>query len=150
MEEYTKNDYVSAYIISVHSLITDYKIAIIGSAFGIIENCAVLEADSLVILIDSYMVFFNLITRILELKKEVIDFSTGIGIYAFDNGYIVHGEVDIIKVDKLGNKIWSFCGRDIWTRPNGEQSIIIQKDRLSLTDFEGSKYYLDSWGNEIK
>lgn len=121
MEEYTRNDYVSAYSVSVRSLITDYKMVIIGRAYGSIENCAVLEGGSLVILIDNYMVFFNLNTQILELKKKVIDFGTGIEIYAFDNGYIV----------------------------NGEPSLIIQRDRLLLTDFEGFEYYLDRWGNAI-
>lgn len=149
MEEYTRNDYVSAYSVSVRSLITDYKIAIIGRAYGSVENCAVLEGDRLVILIDNYMVFFDLITQNIELRVKVIDLGTGIEIYAFDNGYIVNGEVDIIKVDKLGNKIWSFSGRDVWARSNGESSINIQRDRLLLTDFEGCKYHLDKWGKEI-
>jgi len=149
MEEYIRNDYVSAYSVSVHSLITDYKIAIIGRAYGSVENCAVLEGDRLVILIDDYMVSFDLIVQNLELKIKVIDFGTGIEIYAFDDGYIVNGEVDIIKVDKLGNKIWSFSGRDIWVRPNGESSINIQNDRLLLIDFEGYEYHLDKWGKEI-
>jgi len=149
MEEYTRNDYVSAYSVSVHSLITDYKIAIIGRGYGSIENCAVLEGDRLVILIDDYLVSFDLITQNLEWKIKVIDFGTGIEIYAFDNGYIVNGEVDIIKVDKLGNKIWSFSGRDIWVRPNGESSTNIQIGSLLLIDFEGYEYLLDKWGKEI-
>lgn len=149
MEEYTRNDYVSAYSISVCSLIPDYKVAIIGRAYGSIENCAVLEGDRLIILIDNYMVFFDLISKKLELKIKIIDFGTGIEIYAYDNGYIVNGEVDIIKVDKYGNKIWSFSGRNIWVRPNGESSINIQRDRLLLTDFAGYKYHLDKWGKEI-
>lgn len=69
--------------------------------------------------------------------------------YPFDDGYIVNGEVYVIKVDKLGNKIWSFSGRDIWVRPNGESSISIQRDSLLLTDFEGYEYHLDKWGKEI-
>jgi hypothetical protein len=149
MEEYIRNDYVSAYSVSVRSLVTDYKIAIIGRGYGSVENCAVLEDDRLIILIDNYIVFFDLIAQNLQLKMKVIDFGTGIEIYAFDDGYIVNGEVDIIKVDKLGNKIWSFSGRDIWVRPNGESSISIQKDSLILTDFEGYAYHLDKWGKEI-
>lgn len=149
MERYIRNDYVSAYSVSVSSSAIDYRIAIIGRGYGSVENCAVLEDDRLVILIDNYMAFFDLITQNLELKIKVIDFGTGIELYPFDDGYIVNGEVDVIKVDKLGNKIWSFSGRDIWVRPNGESSISIQRDSLLLTDFEGYEYHLDKWGKEI-
>lgn len=149
MEEFTRDDYISTFSVSVRSLIVNYKIAIIGRAYGSVENCAVLEGDRLVILIDDYMVFLDLPTKKLELKIKLIDFGAGIEIYAFDNGYIVNGEVDIIKVDKLGNKVWEFSGRDIWVRPNGESSINIQGDRILLIDFEGYQYYLDKWGKEI-
>lgn len=149
MEEFTRDDYISTFSVSVRSLVVNYKIAIIGRAYGSVENCAVLEGDRLVILIDDYMVFLDLPTKKLELKIKLIDFGTGIEIYAFDNGYIVNGEVDIIKVDKLGNKVWEFSGRDIWVRPNGESSINIQGDRILLVDFEGYQYYLDKWGKEI-
>lgn len=49
----------------------------------------------------------------------------------------VHGEIEIVKVNKFGSKIWSFSGRDIWVRPNGESSVSILEDSILLTDFEG-------------
>ena len=149
IEEYSRNDYVYAYSVLVRSLVIEYKIAFIGRGYGSVENCAVLEDNTLVILIDNYLVFIDLITQNLLLKIKVIDFGTGIEIYAFDDGYIVNGEVDIIKVDKLGNKIWSFSGGDVWVRPDGESSISIQRDKLLLTDFEGYEYHLNRLGKEI-
>lgn len=149
IEKYSRNDFVCAYSVSVHNTIADYKIAIIGSAYGSVENCAVLEDNRLAILIDDYMVFFDLITQNLELKIKVLDFGTGIELYAFDDGYIVNGEVDIIKVDKLGNRSWNFSGRDIWVRPDGKPSINILGDSLLLTDFQGYNYHLDKLGKEI-
>lgn len=149
MEEYNRNDFVCAYCICIHSLMLDYKIAIIARAYGSIENCAVLEDNRLVFLADDYVVFFDLIAQTLEKKIKVFGFGTGIEIYPFDNGYIVNGEVDIIKIDKSGNKIWSFSGRDIWVTPNGESSINILGDSILLTDFEGYTYHLDKLGREI-
>lgn len=149
MEEYSRNDFVCAYCISVHSLMDDYKIALVGRAYGNIENCALLEDNRLVILVDDYIVFFDLIAKNLEMKIKVLDFGTGIEIYPFDDGYIVNGEVFIIKVDKSGKKIWDFGGRDIWVKPNGESSINILGDSLLLTDFEGYNYYVDKYGKEI-
>ncbi|WP_042333702.1 hypothetical protein [Desulfosporosinus meridiei] len=66
----------------------------------------------------------------------ILSFGTGIEIYPFDDGYIVNGEIDIIKVDKFVNKVWDFSGRDIWVRPNSESSIKILDDSLFLTDWE--------------
>lgn len=93
---------------------------------------------------------FNLSTRKLENMKKVIDFGTGMEIYTFDGGYIINGEIDIIKVDKSGNKIWSFSGRDIWVTLNGEDALQINGDKLILTDFNGDIYKVDKYGKEIK
>lgn len=150
MENYNRNDFVCAYRISVHSLIEDYKVALIGRAYGSIENCAVLEDNSLVILVDDYLVFYDLISKNIEKKIRVLDFGTGIEIYPYDDGYIINGEVDIIKVDKLGNRSWSFSGRDIWARPNGDSSINILGDSILLTDFQGFNYHLNKLGMEFQ
>lgn len=147
MEDYSRNDFVCAYCVSVCSPTDDYKVAIIGRAYGSVENCAVLEDSRIVILIDDYLVFFDLNSQKLEIKMKVLEFGTGIGIYPFVDEYIVNGEVDIIKVDKLGSIVWDFSGRDIWVRPNGESSIKIVGEDLILTDFEGYTYHLDKWGN---
>lgn len=68
----------------------------------------------------------------------------------FDGGYIINGEIDIIKVDKSGNKIWSFSGRDIWVTLNGEDALQINGNKLILTDFNGDIYKVDKYGKEIK
>ena len=150
-EGYNRNDFICAYSVSIQDSLRDrdYKVAIIGRAYGSVENSAVLEENRLVVLVDNYLVFFDLTAQQLENKILILDFGTGIEIYPFDEGYIVNGETDIIKVDKFGNKVWDFSGRDIWVRPNGEPSIKILGDSLLLTDWEGNKYHLDKLGREI-
>lgn len=149
MEDYREFDLLSSYIISIHSSQANYKIAFIGSAYGGIDNCAVLEDSRLIILVDDYIVFYDLIYKSMIMKIKVIDFGSGLEMYPFDDGYIINGEVDIIKIDKLGNRVWSFSGRDIWARPSGESSINISEDSIFLTDFEGFNYHLDKWGKEL-
>lgn len=149
-EDYSRNDYICAYCITVNNNIDIYKIAIIARGYGKVDKCAILEEDRLVVLADNYIVFFNLSTRKLGNMKEVIDFGTGMEIYTFDGGYIINGELDIIKVDKSGNKIWSFSGRDIWVTLNGEDAIQIDGNKLILTDFNGDAYKVDKHGKEIK
>ena len=149
-EEFDRNDYVCVYCIIVNSNIENYKIAIITRCYGQIDNCVILEEERLVLLADNYIVFLNLTSKKLESIKQVIDVGTGIGMYSFDSGYTVNGEIDVIKVDKLGNKLWSFSGRDIWVTLSGEEAIQINDNKLMLTDFNGDTYEIDKYGKELK
>ena len=149
LEEYSRNDFFSAYSISIISKTECALIVVVGRAFGCIENCAVLENDRLVVLVDNYLAFINLINYQLMDKIKIIDFGTGIEIHSFDNGYVVNSELDIIKINKHGIKEWSFSGRDIWVTPNGERSLIITSDKLCLTDWYGNKYLVNKDGDEI-
>jgi len=149
LEEYSRSDFVCGYSIAIKSALSNYKVAIIGRAYGSVENCAVLEDGMLVMLVDNYLIFFNLINQELEKKIQVLDYGTGIEMYPFDDGYIINSEIDIIKVDKFGRKIWSFSGQDIWVRPNGESSIKILDEGLLLIDWEGHNYHLNKWGKDI-
>lgn len=148
-EGYSRNDFICAYCVSVQGVMVNYKVAIIARVYGSVGNCAVLEENRLVVLVDNYLVFFDLMAQLLEKKVLILDFGTGIEMYPFDDGYIVNGEIDIIKVNRFGNKVWDFSGRDIWVRPDGESSIKIFGNSLLLTDWEGFKYQLDRWGKEI-
>ncbi len=149
MADYTRNDYICVYCVCIYSDMGEHKIALIGRGFGSIENSAVLKDNVLVILIDDYLVFFNLISKRLEKKIKIIDFGTGIELYSFEDGFIVNVETEIINVDKFGNKIWSFSGRDIWVTENGGSSINILGDTILLKNFEGQTYLLDRFGKEI-
>lgn len=149
LENYSRNDFVCAYNISIDSHVSNYIVTVIGRAYGNVENCAVLKENRLVVLIDDFIVFINLITHQIELSKKLFDFGTGIELYTFNDGYIVNAEVDLLYLDRYANLIWTFCGRDIWVRPTNESSIKIIDNTLLLTDFAGYQYCLDKSGNEI-
>jgi hypothetical protein len=149
MEEYSCGDYIRAYSVSVKTNERHDTIAIIGHIDGDIENCAVLEDDRLVILVDCYLAFIDLTDCRLVDKIEITGIDTGLEIYAFDDGYIINGEIDIIKTNKNGQKQWEFSGRDIWVLPSGESSIKITDDKLYLTDWEGYKYCVGKNGEVV-
>lgn len=149
LEDYTPNDFFSAYSISITADFGCYTVAVIGRAFGSIENCAVLEKEMLVVLVDNYLVFYNVSERQFVNKIKVIDLGTGLEIYPFDSGYVINSEVDIIKVNKLGKKEWTFSGRDIWVNLNGERPMKIIDDKLYLQDFNGYQYCVNKNGKEI-
>lgn len=75
----------------------------------------------------------------------VSDYSC-FGIYKFNEGYIIHGELDIIMIDKNGNIKWSFSGRDIFVLPSGEESFTINGDKGYVIDWDGYRYDFDTNG----
>lgn len=79
-----------------------------------------------------------------------LDPATCFGIYSFDNEFIIHGELSIIRIDKNGNVKWEFSARDIFVTQDGTESIAFQGDKILLKDWEGNKYTLDKNGIEIK
>ena len=44
---------------------------------------------------------------------------TCFGIHFLDEDYVIHGELEITRLDKDGKIVWQYIGRDIWTTPEG-------------------------------
>lgn len=86
----------------------------------------------------------------LELKwKNKADAATCFQIFKLEEDYLVHGELEITRLDKNGDEKWKFSGRDIFVTLKNENSIVIHSDYIELTDFEYEKYKIDFDGNLI-
>ena len=48
---------------------------------------------------------------------------TNFTIYKFKDDFIIHGELEIFRITKLGDIKWSFSGKDIWVNIEGKQYI---------------------------
>jgi hypothetical protein len=77
------------------------------------------------------------------------DMSTCFQIFKFEDGYIIHGELEISRIDKDGNVIWQFSGVDIFVSMDGRNEFRINADNIALTDFKGRTYTLGFNGQEI-
>ena len=82
--------------------------------------------------------------------KNRLDPATCFGIYEFENDFIVHGELEISRIDRKGNKKWDFSARDIFVTQNDKQSIEIDKDSIKLRDWDGHEYLIDRNGKIIQ
>lgn len=86
----------------------------------------------------------------LELKWQThADLSVCFQIFKIENEYLVHGELEISRLNKLGEVIWSFSGYDIFVSADGQESLAIQDDRIVLIDWEKNRYELDFNGKVI-
>lgn len=87
-----------------------------------------------------------------ELKinwKKRFDPATCFAIHPFQDDFIIHGELQITRINREGNEKWKFIAGDIWVTPDGKESIELTDSRIKLTDWEGYVYELDSNGQEL-
>ena len=119
-----------------------------GGATGIHENSLLIDNDLL--LICCCDTIFCLTLSNFELKwKTQADQITCFQIFKNQDDYIIHGELQIAKLDKNGNIKWVFGGADIFVSIDGEEEFKIENDGILLTDFAKTKYKIDFDGKLI-
>lgn len=64
-------------------------------------------------------------------------------IYSCTDGYIVHGEVSILKISKFGKIEWEFFGRDIFVTPEGIDDFQINDNYAIVKDWDYNVYKID-------
>ncbi len=81
--------------------------------------------------------------------KIQVDPITCFKIFKQQEDYIIHGELQITKLDKEGNIKWEFSGADIFVSIDNEEEFKIESDGILLTDFAKTKYKIDFDGKLI-
>lgn len=119
-----------------------------GGATGIYPNSTLVDNDHL--LICCCDTIFCLTLPGLELKwKTQCDPATCFKIYKQQDDYIIHGELQITKLNKDGQIKWEFSGADIFVSIDNEEEFELENDGILLTDFAGVKYKIDFNGKLI-
>lgn len=117
-----------------------------GAATGVYQNSTLVDNDRLLICCCDSV--FSLSLPNLELHwRTQADLATCFQIFLHQSDYIVHGELQITKLDKDGNKKWEFAGADIFVSIDNEEVYTIESDGILLTDFAKTKYKIDFDGN---
>lgn len=141
---------------SKHGIIikkSDAKIASViicesGGATAITEKSFIIEDDKIWICVCNKVYCLEIPSLELIWRKE-IDFITNFSIHKVQDDFIIHGELEIKRITKNGETIWSFGGRDIWVNLEGKLEFNIENDQIHLFDFESNEYILDFNGQTI-
>jgi len=129
-------------IFSKDQLINDCIIIGSGGATCISLNSSVINNEELIICCCDTV--FCLTIEGLKLKWQTrADQATCFGVYKLQNAYIIHGEIEISKLDQHGNIIWQFGGADIFVSFDEKESFRLNPDHIALTDFYKTKYKID-------
>ena len=123
-------------------LINDCIIIGSGGATGVHQNSSLVDNDRL--LVCCCYTIFCLTLPDLKLKwKTQADQATCFQIFKQQDNYIVHGEMEVTKIDQDGQIKWKFGGADIFVSIDNEEEFKIDKDGILLTDFAKTKYKID-------
>lgn len=143
---YKKSDFHAAFIIRVKTVCGEICAALIGSFYADAEHCAVLDGSLLTVLMDDDIVLFDL-TAMSVVKHKSIGDETYFSIYPITDGYLVHGELSVLRLDKNFQQIWSFYGSDILVIHDGNRAAFrIENDQILLEDWNSIKYALNMDG----
>jgi hypothetical protein len=96
-----------------------------GGHTGVHAHSCVLENDRLLICCAN-KIFCLTVPELGLLWRMEADPATCFGIFEFGDGYIIHGELEISRLDKGGNKIWRFLGSDIFTTLSGKDDFKVE------------------------
>ena len=153
---YAKSDYnaySAKYCITIHKDGATIKRIILlgqpGLPSKVNEQTAIIDDDRLVI-INGYHVCCISMSDFSLLWKLNTESAGCFGVYLFDDGYVIHGETDIVKVSKKGEREWSFSGRDIFASPDGSNTFEIKGNDILLKDWDNHSYRINKNGIEIK
>ena len=79
-----------------------------------------------------------------------LDTAEAFSLYRVRGGFLIHGELEIIKFDDNLNKLWEWVGNDILVSISGKKSLELTKSSIRVTDFSDNFYELDYDGNLIR
>ena len=96
----------------------------------------------------SNLVFCITTTSLTLLWITEVDWATCFGLYENNDRYIIHGEMEISRIDKNGNVLWHHLGCDIFTTQKGNSDDFYVTDSyIFATDWDHNIYKFDFDGN---
>ena len=131
-----------------NTLIKSAVIGSIGGGTGIHDTSTIIENDRLLICC-SDTIFCLSIPDLNLLWRTKADQATCFEIYKYQDSYIIHGELEISRLDKDGKILWQQSGADIITTLDGKGTFQITDSYVLATDWENRKYKFDFNGNSL-
>jgi hypothetical protein len=117
-----------------------------GGCTGVSETSSVIDGDQLLMCCSDSIFCLSLPDLQLNWSTR-LDTATCFQIFKLDDDYLVHGEIEISRIDQKGAIKWKFGGADIFVSIDGEEEFKLGEDHILLTDFSKTKYKIDFDGN---
>ena len=143
IEHFDESEYIIPTMIGIKvfkdsSLLKNAIIGSIGGGTGIHKTSVIYE-DARILICCSDTIFCISIPDLTVLWQTQADEASCFEIFKYQDGYIVHGELEISRLDKDGKIIWQQSGADIFTTPK------------EINDFKQTEKYIiaEDWESEF-
>ena len=120
-----------------------------GGATRLHETSQIIESNRILICCCDSIFCLDLPTLNLNWKTKV-DIATAFEIVKIENGFIIHGELEITRIDNDGKIIWQNGGADIFVSQNGNNDFEVKDNVVKATDWENRIYKWNLKGVEIE
>ncbi len=127
-------------------LINSAIIGGLGGASGIHKTSQVLCEDSLTICCAQSLFKLSIPELNLEWNLEADD-AACFEVFKYKEDYIVHGELNISRVSKIGTLLWQRSGKDIFATVDGKDEFQVNENQIIVKDWENNLYKFDFEGN---
>ncbi|WP_286752584.1 MULTISPECIES: hypothetical protein [Sphingobacterium] len=119
-----------------------------GVFTGLSESSFIIEESVLYICAGNKLYYLNIPDLTLKWTGQV-DHITNFSVQKLEDDLLVHGELEITRITKLGEIKWRFGGHDIWVNNNGHQEVTVLPKSIQLVDFQSIFYAIGFDGNTI-
>jgi outer membrane protein assembly factor BamB len=111
---------------------------------------ALIDVNNLIIILGYSVFCLRMPDLSLIWKVRCEETVTCFEVFDCADGYIVHGELSILKLSKSGEVLWEFFGRDIFTTIDGFDDFQVYDGYVLAVDWLNNKYKIRlSNGKEI-
>ncbi|USL95209.1 hypothetical protein D1J36_007970 [Riemerella anatipestifer] len=117
-----------------------------GGSTAIHNNSNLLSYDGIVFCCGNSIIKLTVPTLKLE-WKTISDTMTCFEIFYLENDYLIHGELEITRMDRNGKIVWQNGGKDIFTTPEGKKDFYFTENEIIAMDWNYEKYIFDYSGN---
>ena len=140
---------VTVYLYKAEEEIENVVLTAGGSVSSLWEKSALLDGDRLLITCGNE-VYCLLLPTIKVCWHTQVDMATCFEIVPYQDDYITHGEVEISRLNRQGEILWQFSGKDIFVSPTERTpSFTLTPKGIELIDFNYESYLIDYQGKII-
>lgn len=147
--EYRPSSQIGIQVYDDDKLLSDCIIGAEGGGMRINPNSTLISYGGIVVCCSNTVFKLSLTDLNLEWKTKADD-ATCFGVHYLDEDYIVHGELEISRIDKEGKIVWNKSGKDIWRTEEAIDDFAVYDDYILATDMTYNRYKLDFEGNILE
>lgn len=115
---------------------------------GVHETGCIVDDDKLLICCGDCVFSLSLPSLLLQWQTKADD-CTCFEIVKHTDGYIVHGELGITRLNVAGEIVWSISGPDIFTTPDGKDTFKVVEDIVYAKVWTGITIKVQAYTGEI-